>query len=65
MGRVQRLGRRMGLIDCKTADVDEAARFWAGLTRDELATRAGLSRDVPSSWEVSSESIVPAQYQSP
>ena len=33
------------------------------LTRDDLANRAGLSRDVLRSWEISSESIVPAQYQ--
>jgi len=38
-------------------------RDLAGLTRDELAKRAGLSRDVLRSWEVSSDSIVPAQYQ--
>ena len=40
--------------------------FRAGraLARDDvLANRAGLSRDVLRSWEVSSESIVPAQYQ--
>jgi hypothetical protein len=35
----------------------------AGLTRDDLANRAGLSRDVLRSWEVSSDSVVPAQYQ--
>jgi transcriptional regulator with XRE-family HTH domain len=40
-----------------------ASRALAGLTRDELANRAGLSRDVLRSWEVSSHSIVPAQYQ--
>jgi len=38
-------------------------RDLAGLTRDELAKRAGRSRDVLRSWEVSSDSIVPAQYQ--
>ena len=36
---------------------------WQGLTRDDLASRAGVSRDVLRCWEVSSESIVPAQYQ--
>jgi DNA-binding XRE family transcriptional regulator len=40
-----------------------AGRALAGLTRDDLANRAGLSRDVLRTWEVSSDSIVPAQYQ--
>jgi hypothetical protein len=40
-----------------------AARDLCGLTRDDLATRSGLSRDVLRSWEVSSEAIIPAQYQ--
>jgi hypothetical protein len=35
----------------------------AGLTRDALASRARLSPDVLRTWEISSESIVPAQYQ--
>src|SRR5262245_8006329 len=37
----------------------------AGVSRDDLAARANLSRDVLRCWEVSSESIVPAQYQMP
>ena len=40
-----------------------AGRALAGLTRDDLASRAGLSRDVLRSWEVSSDRIIPAQYQ--
>jgi DNA-binding XRE family transcriptional regulator len=32
-----------------------AARALAGLTRDDLATRARLSRDVLYSWETSSD----------
>ena len=46
-----------------TGNFFRAGRDLAGLTRDELAKRAGLSRDVLRSWEVSSDSIVPAQYQ--
>jgi hypothetical protein len=46
-----------------TGNQFRASRVLAGLTRDELARRAGLSRDVLRSWEVSSHSIVPAQYQ--
>jgi DNA-binding XRE family transcriptional regulator len=46
-----------------TVNLFRAGRALAGLTRDDLANRAGLSRDVLRSWEVSSESIVPAQYQ--
>src|SRR5262245_62489153 len=46
-----------------TGNLFRAGRALAGLTRDDLANRAGLSRDVLRSWEVSSESIVPAQYQ--
>jgi len=34
-----------------------------GWTRDDLAARSGLSRDVLRTWEISSESVVPAQYQ--
>jgi hypothetical protein len=33
-----------------------------GITRDQLATQSGLSRDVLRSWEVSSDHIIPAQY---
>jgi transcriptional regulator with XRE-family HTH domain len=46
-----------------TGNLFRAGRALAGLTRDDLANRAGLSRDVLRSWEVSSDSIVPAQYQ--
>ena len=46
-----------------TGNFFRAGRDLAGLTRDELAKRAGLSRDVLRSWEVSSDSIDPAQYQ--
>ena len=46
-----------------TGNLFRAGLTLAGLTRDDLANRAGLSRDVLRSWEVSSESIVPAQYQ--
>jgi transcriptional regulator with XRE-family HTH domain len=46
-----------------TGNLIRAGRALAGFTRDDLAERAGLSRDVLRSWEVSSESIVPAQYQ--
>jgi DNA-binding XRE family transcriptional regulator len=46
-----------------TGNLFRAGRALAGLTRDDLANRAGLSRDVLRSWEISGESIVPAQYQ--
>jgi transcriptional regulator with XRE-family HTH domain len=46
-----------------TGNLFRAGRALAGLTRDDLADRAGLSRDVLRTWEVSSHSIVPAQYQ--
>jgi transcriptional regulator with XRE-family HTH domain len=46
-----------------TGNLLRAGRALAGFTRDDLADRAGLSRDVLRSWEISSESIVPAQYQ--
>jgi transcriptional regulator with XRE-family HTH domain len=46
-----------------TGNQFRAGRDLAGLTRDELAKSARLSRDVLRSWEVSSNSIVPAQYQ--
>ena len=39
-----------------------AARVLLGWTRDDLAVRSGLSRDVLRSWECSSDNIVPAQY---
>jgi len=51
------------MIPKLTGNLFRAGRALAGLTRDDLATRAGLSRDVLRSWEISSESIVPAQYQ--
>ena len=40
-----------------------AARDLAGLSRNALADKSGLSQDVLYSWEVSSNSIVPAQYR--
>ena len=46
-----------------TGNLFRAGRALAGLTRDDLADRAGLSRDVLRTWEVSSHSIVPAQFQ--
>jgi len=46
-----------------TGNQFRAARSLAGLTRDQLADRSGLSRDVLRSWEVSSDTIIPAQYQ--
>jgi hypothetical protein len=46
-----------------TGNLFHAGRAFAGLTRDDLANRAGLSRDVLYTWEVSSNSLVPAQYQ--
>ena len=46
-----------------TGNLFRAGRALAGLTRDDLASRAGLSRDVLRTWEVSSDSVVPAQYQ--
>jgi transcriptional regulator with XRE-family HTH domain len=51
------------MIPKLTGNLFRAGRTLAGLTRDDLANRAGLSRDVLRSWEVSSDSIVPAQYQ--
>ena len=46
-----------------TGNLLRAGHALAGFTRDDLADRAGLSRDVLRSWEVSSAAIVPAQYQ--
>jgi transcriptional regulator with XRE-family HTH domain len=51
------------MIPKLTGNLFRAGRALAGLTRDDLANRSGLSRDVLRSWEISSESIVPAQYQ--
>jgi len=51
------------MIPKLTGNLFRAGRALAGLTRDDLASRAGLSRDVLRTWEISSESIVPAQYQ--
>jgi len=51
------------MIPKLTGNLFRAGRALAGLTRDDLAVRSGLSRDVLRSWEISSESIVPAQYQ--
>jgi transcriptional regulator with XRE-family HTH domain len=46
-----------------TGNLFRAGRALAGLTRDDLADRAGLSRDVLRTWEVSSNSVIPAQFQ--
>ena len=46
-----------------TGNLFHAARALAGFTREDLANRAGLSRDVLYSWETSSDALVPAQYQ--
>ena len=46
-----------------TGNQFRAARCLVGWTRDDLATRSGLSRDVLRSWETSSDSVIPAQYQ--
>jgi hypothetical protein len=51
------------MIPKLTGNQFRAGRALAGMTRDDLADRAGLSRDVLRLWEVSSVSIVPAQYQ--
>ena len=51
------------MIPKLTGNLFRAGRALAGLSRDDLANRAGLSRDVLYSWEISSESLVPAQYQ--
>ena len=51
------------MIPKLTGNLLRAVRALAGFTRDKLADRAGLSRDVLRSWEVSSAAIVPAQYQ--
>ena len=51
------------MIPKLTGNLFRAGRALAGLTRDDLASRSGLSRDVLRRWEISSESIVPAQYQ--
>jgi len=51
------------MIPKLTGNLFRAGRALAGLTRDDLAIRAGLSRDVLRTWEVSSDSVVPAQYQ--
>ena len=51
------------MIPKLTGNLFRAGRALAGLTRDDLASRARLSADVLRLWETSSESIVPAQYQ--
>src|SRR5262245_24699979 len=43
-----------------TGNMLRAARSLCGISRDQLATRSGLSRDVLRPWEISSEGIVPA-----
>ena len=45
-----------------TGNLLRAGRALTGLTREELAERAGLSLAVLYCWETSSDSIVPAQY---
>ena len=51
------------MIPKLTGNLFRAGRALAGLTRTDLASRSGLSPDVLRTWEISSESIVPAQYQ--
>jgi transcriptional regulator with XRE-family HTH domain len=51
------------MIPKLTGNLFRAGRALAGLTRNDLADRSGLSPDVLRTWEISSESIVPAQYQ--
>jgi hypothetical protein len=51
------------MIPKLTGSLFRAGRALAGLSRDELGARANLSRDVLRTWEISSERIVPAQYQ--
>jgi len=46
-----------------TGNQFRAARTLIGWTRNDLASRSGLSRDVLRSWEVSSDSVIPAHYQ--
>src|SRR5262244_3884987 len=51
------------MIPKLTGNLFRAGRALAGLTRTDLASRSGLSPDVLRTWEISSESVVPAQYQ--
>ena len=51
------------MIPKLTGNLFRAGRALAGMTRDDLAARAGVSRDVLRIWEISSASIIPAQYQ--
>jgi transcriptional regulator with XRE-family HTH domain len=51
------------MIPKLTGNLFRAGRALAGLTRDDLASRARLSADVLRTWEISSDGIVPAQYQ--
>ena len=51
------------MIPKLTGNLFRAGRALAGLTRDDLARRSGLSCDVLRTWEISSDSIVPAQYR--
>src|SRR5262249_2851649 len=46
-----------------TGSLLRAGRALVGISRDELASRTGLSRDAIRDWERSSDAIVPAQYQ--
>src|SRR5262249_51071782 len=48
------------MIPKLTGNLLRAGRALAGFTRDDLAARTGLSRDVLRSWEVSSAAIIPA-----
>jgi transcriptional regulator with XRE-family HTH domain len=51
------------MIPKLTGNLFRAGRALAGLTREDLATRARLSADVLRTWEISSDGVVPAQYQ--
>ena len=51
------------MIPKLTGNLLRAGRSLAGLTRDDLASRSGVSRDVLRLWEISSAALVPAQYQ--
>jgi DNA-binding XRE family transcriptional regulator len=45
-----------------TGTMLRACRVFAHLNQDQLAHRAGVSRDCLRTWEKSSDDIVPAQY---
>jgi transcriptional regulator with XRE-family HTH domain len=46
------------MIPKLTGNLIRAGRALAGLTRDDRANRAGLSRDVLRSWEISSAALI-------